>query len=193
MNCPGSKWPEGTPDTALTVEVEPDGFETRSETRWSTGSALSEILTLIGGMSASTPKEHVCWGGSCAHAHQHRLEVRDLRVSYREVLALESINFATECGRSIALIGPNGALRKARCLNLSRACCLHGKRQHHLAWPASHPQQPQDAYLPQRGTWTGSSLSQFVVSWRWAATPTWAGGAATPSMIATLCRERLGP
>lgn len=38
-------WPEGTPDTALTVELEPDGFEIRSETRWSSGTALEEVLT----------------------------------------------------------------------------------------------------------------------------------------------------
>jgi hypothetical protein len=40
-------WPEGTPDTALTVEVEPEGFETRQETRWSDGAALHEILTFV--------------------------------------------------------------------------------------------------------------------------------------------------
>ena len=38
-------WPPGTPDTALTLEIEPDGLETRSETRWSGDSALNEILT----------------------------------------------------------------------------------------------------------------------------------------------------
>lgn len=39
-------WPPGTTDTALTLEIEPDGFETRSETRWSSDAALNEILTL---------------------------------------------------------------------------------------------------------------------------------------------------
>jgi len=39
-------WPPGTPDTALTVEIEPDGFENRSETRWSFGAALNEVITL---------------------------------------------------------------------------------------------------------------------------------------------------
>ncbi len=38
-------WPEGTPDTALTVELEPEGFDTRSETRWSSGGELNEVLT----------------------------------------------------------------------------------------------------------------------------------------------------
>lgn len=37
-------WPEGTPDTAVTVEIEPDGFETRSETRWSSGAELNEVI-----------------------------------------------------------------------------------------------------------------------------------------------------
>lgn len=38
-------WPEGTPDTALTVELEPEGFETRTETRWSSAGELNEVLT----------------------------------------------------------------------------------------------------------------------------------------------------
>lgn len=39
-------WPEGTPDTALTLEIEPDGLEVRKETLWSADAALDEILTL---------------------------------------------------------------------------------------------------------------------------------------------------
>lgn len=38
-------WPPGTPDTALTVEIEPEGLDARAETRWSAESALHEILT----------------------------------------------------------------------------------------------------------------------------------------------------
>lgn len=38
-------WPEGTPDTALTVELEPDGLDLKSETRWSEESAVSDLLT----------------------------------------------------------------------------------------------------------------------------------------------------
>lgn len=38
-------WPEGTPDTALTLEIEPDGFEVRSETRWSSSGGLDEVIT----------------------------------------------------------------------------------------------------------------------------------------------------
>ena len=38
-------WPPGTPDTALTVEIEPEGLDARTETRWSTEASLHEILT----------------------------------------------------------------------------------------------------------------------------------------------------
>lgn len=38
-------WPEGTPDTAITLELAPDGLESRSETRWSSGGSLDEVLT----------------------------------------------------------------------------------------------------------------------------------------------------
>ncbi len=38
-------WSDGTPETALTLEVEPDGLASRSETRWSSGGALDEVLT----------------------------------------------------------------------------------------------------------------------------------------------------
>jgi len=37
-------WPEGTPATALGVEVEPDGHETRRATVWTDGPALVELL-----------------------------------------------------------------------------------------------------------------------------------------------------
>ena len=38
-------WTEGTPDTAVTVELEPDGLATRSETRWSSAASLDEVIT----------------------------------------------------------------------------------------------------------------------------------------------------
>lgn len=38
-------WPENTPDTALTLEIEPDGLEARSETRWSSAGSLDEVIT----------------------------------------------------------------------------------------------------------------------------------------------------
>ncbi|WP_395742997.1 hypothetical protein [Prosthecobacter sp.] len=39
-------WPEGTPDSAITLEVEPDGLATRSETRWSADGKMDEVITL---------------------------------------------------------------------------------------------------------------------------------------------------
>jgi ABC-type Mn2+/Zn2+ transport system ATPase subunit len=46
----------------------------------------------------------------CAHHHHHHeLRVEDLRVSYRDVLALDGVSFATSCGSCVALVGPNGA------------------------------------------------------------------------------------
>ena len=40
-------WPENTPDTAVTLEIEPDGLEARSETRWSSAGSLDEVITFI--------------------------------------------------------------------------------------------------------------------------------------------------
>jgi hypothetical protein len=38
-------WPENTHDTALTVEIEPDGLDTQSQTRWSSAGSLDEVIT----------------------------------------------------------------------------------------------------------------------------------------------------
>ena len=38
-------WPQGTQEAALTVEIEPDGREAISQTRWSSGGQLNEVLT----------------------------------------------------------------------------------------------------------------------------------------------------
>ncbi len=53
--------------------------------------------------------DHICWGGGHAHPCHHRLEVRALCARYGKVEALRGIDFATTCGRTLALIGPNGA------------------------------------------------------------------------------------
>lgn len=39
-----ASWPTGTPDTAITVEVEPETMDMRSETRWSSDGQLNEVL-----------------------------------------------------------------------------------------------------------------------------------------------------
>ena len=38
-------WADGTPDTSITLELEPDGFASRSETRWSAAGSLDEVIT----------------------------------------------------------------------------------------------------------------------------------------------------
>lgn len=40
-------WPEGAPLTAVTVELEPEGLETRSETRWAAEGEVSDVLTFV--------------------------------------------------------------------------------------------------------------------------------------------------
>ena len=37
-------WPPGVPDTAITLEVEPEGLDAQSQTRWSSGGQVSEAL-----------------------------------------------------------------------------------------------------------------------------------------------------
>lgn len=96
-------------------------------------------------------KEHVCWGGGgCTHTHGHRLEVKDLRVSYQEVLALEGINFGTECGRSIALIGPNGAGKSTLLKALAGLLRIDGGSILWRGKPLTRSSY-EIAYLPQRG------------------------------------------
>ena len=38
-------WPASTPDTALTLEIEPDELDTKTETLWSTGSRMTEVIS----------------------------------------------------------------------------------------------------------------------------------------------------
>jgi ABC-type Mn2+/Zn2+ transport system ATPase subunit len=101
-------------------------------------------------MQATKTKEHVCWGAGCAHAHQHRLEVRALSVSYREVLALDGVSFATECGRSIALIGPNGAGKSTLLKSLAGLLPIDAGSIVWRGQPLTRSSH-EIAYLPQRG------------------------------------------
>lgn len=101
-------------------------------------------------MHASNTKEHVCWGGGHAHAHHHRLEVDKLRVSYREVLALDGVSFATECGRSIALIGPNGAGKSTLLKALAGLLPMDAGSILWRGRPLTRSSH-EIAYLPQRG------------------------------------------
>ncbi|WP_009963916.1 hypothetical protein [Verrucomicrobium spinosum] len=40
-------WPTGTPSTAITVELEPDEKETRTQTHWSSDLAFSQIYSFV--------------------------------------------------------------------------------------------------------------------------------------------------
>ncbi len=94
--------------------------------------------------------DHVCWGGGQKHDHHHRLDVVDLSVSYREVLALSDIHFSSECGRSIALIGPNGAGKSTLLKSLAGLIKPDAgviRWRGHPLTESSH----EIAYLPQRG------------------------------------------
>ena len=79
----------------------------------------------------------------------HRLEVRDLTVSYQRIPALHHLEFDLPCGACVALVGPNGAgkttLLKALAGLLpaeTGSIVFHG----HQKGDRSH----DTAYLPQR-------------------------------------------
>lgn len=38
-------WPEGTPDTAVSLELEPEGKDTLSQTHWSLGPTMDQIFS----------------------------------------------------------------------------------------------------------------------------------------------------
>ncbi|WP_050026353.1 ATP-binding cassette domain-containing protein [Verrucomicrobium sp. BvORR034] len=102
------------------------------------------------GHDHSHTHEHVCWGHSTHSPVHHRLEISNLKVSYREVLALEGINFATECGRSLALVGPNGAGKSTLLKSLAGLLKADSGR---ILWRGSPlvSSSHELAYLPQRG------------------------------------------
>lgn len=39
-----AEWPGGTRDTAVTLELEPDGLDTRTQTCWSDGNRMTEVV-----------------------------------------------------------------------------------------------------------------------------------------------------
>ena len=97
------------------------------------------------------PDGHVCWGHSThGRTHEHRLDVASLSVSYREVLALQDINFSTECGRCLALIGPNGAGKSTLLKTLAGLLQPDAGRISWRGKPLTRSSH-ELAYLPQRG------------------------------------------
>ncbi|MDB6138872.1 MAG: Manganese transporter ATP-binding protein [Verrucomicrobiaceae bacterium] len=93
--------------------------------------------------------DHVCWGGGREHSHHHRLEVSGLGVSYHEVMALNDIHFATECGRSVALVGPNGGGKSTLLKTLAGLLKPHSGLVRWRGQPLTQSSR-EIAYLPQR-------------------------------------------
>lgn len=94
--------------------------------------------------------DHVCWGAGGPSHKPHRLEVRGLTVSYREVKALENVSFATSCGRCVALVGPNGAGKSTL---LKALAGILSPEAGTVLWrgAALTSAHRELAYLPQRG------------------------------------------
>lgn len=83
------------------------------------------------------------------HGHHHELVVSDLRVRYRDHLALDAVNFATSCGNRVALIGANGA---GKTTLIKAIAGLVPRRQGDIRWRGSQVRRwsREFAYLPQR-------------------------------------------
>ena len=87
---------------------------------------------------------------SCAHCgHHHELRVENLRVRYRDLVALDNISFATSCGNCLALIGPNGAGKSTL---LKAMAGLLSAESGRVIWRGTRVGKwsREIAYLPQR-------------------------------------------
>lgn len=94
----------------------------------------------------SDEKREIC----CTGEHVgHELVVRGVHVWYRNVPALRGVNFATRCGRRLALIGANGAGKSTLLKSLAG---LIGRREGEILWRGSAVAKwsREFAYLPQR-------------------------------------------
>ena len=86
----------------------------------------------------------------CAHhAAHHELVVTELSVTYKRLLALEQVNFATSCGNRVALIGPNGAGKSTL---LKAIAGLVKRSGGTISWRGTEVKKwsHEFAYLPQR-------------------------------------------
>lgn len=90
---------------------------------------------------------HSC--SHCDHGH-HRLEIRDLHVHYGPICAIESISFATECGRSLALLGPNGAGKSTLLKSIAGIVPAPAGSIRWRGEPMIRQRRHEIAYLPQR-------------------------------------------
>ena len=81
----------------------------------------------------------------------HRLDIRDLTVSYRGVPALHHVSLELHCGRCVGLLGPNGAGKSTLLKSIARLVPTETGRVHFDAH--AHGDSAADrsiAYLPQR-------------------------------------------
>lgn len=86
----------------------------------------------------------------CAHhSHHHELVIDGLTVSYRDILALDGVSFATSCGNRVALVGPNGAGKSTL---LKAIAGLVPQRVGKILWRGTSVKKwsREFAYLPQR-------------------------------------------
>ena len=87
---------------------------------------------------------------SCAHCgHHHELRVENLRVSYRELRALDGISLATSCGACVALIGPNGAGKSTLLKAIAGLLPIESGKIFWRGTPVAKWSR-EIAYLPQR-------------------------------------------
>jgi len=92
---------------------------------------------------------HIHHANCAHHGHHHELVISDLSVSYRRLLALDKVSFATSCGNRVALIGPNGAGKST----LLKAIAGLVPRSHGtISWRGTKVGKwsREFAYLPQR-------------------------------------------
>ena len=81
----------------------------------------------------------------------HRLDIRDLTVSYRGVPALHHVSLELSCGRCVGLLGPNGAGKSTLLKSIARLVPAETGHVHFDAH--AHGDSAADrsiAYLPQR-------------------------------------------
>jgi len=83
------------------------------------------------------------------HDSHHELVVHDLCVRYRNLTALEKINFNTSCGNRVALLGPNGAGKSTL---LKTIAGLRKRSCGSINWRGTEVKKwsKEFAYLPQR-------------------------------------------
>ncbi|MEP4076372.1 metal ABC transporter ATP-binding protein [Haloferula sp.] len=83
------------------------------------------------------------------HDHHHELVVENLCVSYRNIVALDKIGFATSCGNRVALIGANGAGKSTL---IKAIAGLVPRSTGSIMWRRSAVKKwsREFAYLPQR-------------------------------------------